>query len=72
MERYIAFTHAAGKPRFFRVWHSSWPQVQVNAEITEQGLLDQSWPLFREARMIGANFSPGVHNVWMGRAHRAR
>src|SRR5882672_10230543 len=60
MERYTAFTYAAGKARFFRVWHSPWQQVQVNAEITEHRLLDQSWPLFREARMIGANFSPGV------------
>ena len=72
MERYTAFTYSAGKARFFRVWHSPWPQVRVNAEITERRLLDQSWPLFREARMIGANFSPGVHNVWMGRAHRLR
>ena len=72
MERYTAFTYSAGKARFFRVWHSPWPQVRVNAEITERRLLDQSWLLFREARMIGANFSPGVHNVWMGRAHRVR
>ena len=69
MERYTAFTYAAGKRRYFRVWHSSWPQVQVNAEITEHGLLEESWPFFREARMIGANFSPhhgGSAHTYLG------
>ncbi len=69
MERYTAFT-SAGKARFFRVWHSPWRQAAVQTEVAEQSLLEEQWPFFRKARIIGANFSPGVSSVWMGRPHR--
>jgi len=70
MERYTAFTCVRGKARFFRVWHPPWRQVAAQVTIQQQSLLDDNWPLFRSARMIGANFSPGVHSVWMGRPHK--
>jgi hypothetical protein len=38
--------------------------------VIPQTLLDRNWPLFHDARIIGANFSPGVTDVWMGRPHR--
>jgi uncharacterized protein YqjF (DUF2071 family) len=72
MERYTAFTCTAGKARFFRVWHLPWRQAAVQTAVTEQSLLEKHWPFFRKARIIGANFSPGVSNVWMGRPHRLR
>ena len=70
MERYTAFTHTKGKARFFRVWHSPWPQAPAEVAVTDQSLLERNWPLFREASLAGANFSPGVKDVWMGRPHR--
>jgi len=70
MERYTAFTHVAGKAGFFRVWHRPWPQVRASATVTDQGLLGANWPFLRGARIVGAHFSPGVFNVWMGWPHR--
>lgn len=66
MERYTAFTKVGAKRRFFRVWHQPWPQTPVDVSVRSKNLLDENWPLFRDARIIGANFSPGVTNVWMG------
>ena len=33
-------------------------------------LLTQNRAWFKDARLIGANYSPGVSDVWMGRPHR--
>lgn len=71
MERYTAFTKIGNKRRFFRVWHQPWPQVPAEVCVTEKTLLDENWPLFRDARIVGANFSPGVTDVWMGWPHAA-
>ena len=70
MERYTAFTHQKNKARFFRIWHPPWPQTAVRIKIFDDDLLIKTWPWFREARLIGANYSPGVFDVWMGRPHR--
>lgn len=70
MERYTAFTECGGTRRFFRVWHEPWPQVEVSAELLDRALLEVQWPWMREARVVGANFSPGLTGVWMGRPHR--
>jgi hypothetical protein len=69
MERYTAFTHTGSRARFFRVWHQPWRQVPVEITIAEQSLLECNWPLFRNTRPVGANFSPGLNGVWMGRPH---
>jgi len=71
MERYTAFNSAWGRKIFFRVWHPPWPQVRVQAEVTDHSLLSKNWPWFREARFAFANFSPGVCGIWMGRPERA-
>lgn len=67
MERYTAFNRArpAGK-RFFRVWHEPWPQMRAVVRLEEQTLLTREWPLFHDARLVCANYSPGVREVWMG------
>jgi uncharacterized protein YqjF (DUF2071 family) len=72
MERYTAFTCRAGQGRFFRVWHPPWRQTAVPVKIAEQSLLEKNWPLFHSATINGANFSPAVKDVWMGRPHRVR
>ena len=73
MERYTAFTFSERwrSRRFFRVWHKPWPQIPVDMQIQDQSLLETHWPLFRDAEVIGGNFSPGVKDVWMGWPHRA-
>jgi uncharacterized protein len=70
MERYTAFNSANGNRRFFRVWHPPWPQCPAQARIAENSLLTKNWPWFKQARTVGANFSPGFDNVWMGRPQR--
>jgi uncharacterized protein len=71
MERYTAFTKFGKLRRFFRVWHQPWLQAPADVHITETTLLDRNWPIFRDARIVGANFSPGVTDVWMGWPHCA-
>ena len=67
MERYIAFNSARGVRRFFRVWHPPWPQFRSHARVADNSLLKDCWPWFEQARLAGANFSPGFKSVWMGR-----
>jgi uncharacterized protein YqjF (DUF2071 family) len=69
MERYTAFTKFGKLRRFFRVWHQPWLQAPADVRVTEQSLLDRNWPLFLDAKIVGANFSPGVTDVWMGWPH---
>jgi len=70
MERYTAFNAAQGRSRYFRVWHEPWPQVTTEVHFGDLSLLTDRWPFFRDARLAGANYSPGVCSVWMGRPHR--
>ena len=72
MERYSAFTKRRSISRFFRIWHPPWPQAAIEFEIFRDDLLIQTWPWFKEARFAGANYSPGVCDVWMGRPHKIR
>jgi uncharacterized protein YqjF (DUF2071 family) len=69
MERYTAFNSANGRRKFFRVWHPPWPQCGAEAYLKEISLLTENWRWFKQARLIGANFSPGFDTVWMGRPH---
>ena len=69
LERYTAFTQQNCSARFFRVWHPAWPQMPMGVALTDDSLLrDRPW--FKTAKLAGANYSPGVQDVWMGRAHR--
>lgn len=70
MERYTAFNSAGGRKRFFRVWHPPWPQCRMEVDVRDDSLLKRNWRWFAGARLIGANFSPGFREVWMGRPHR--
>lgn len=70
MERYTAFTCVNGKRRFFRVWHVPWPQRSVLVEMIAKSLLESNWGFFEHAECVGANYSPGVKDVWMGWPHK--
>ena len=70
MERYTAFTYVGRTARFFRVWHRPWRQVPARVEVINHSLLEANWPLFASAHLVGANFSFGLRDVWMGRPHR--
>ncbi len=69
MERYTAFNLARRRARFFRVWHPSWMTRRMAVKIGSDSLLRSHWPFFNSARLIGANFSPGIRDVWMGWPH---
>jgi len=72
MERYTAFNCAGVWRRFFRVWHPPWPQSPAELTMLDDSLLTSIWPWFKHAQCVGANFSPGVRDVWMGRPHPTR
>ena len=74
MERYTAFTSMNGNARFFRVWHEPWIQARAEVTIHENSLITTAWPLLSEARLAGANYSPGAFGVCLdeGGRHRRR
>lgn len=70
MERYTAYTWHAPYRRYFRVWHAPWEQCRADVRLENASLLTNVWPWFGSGRYVGANYSPGAKNVWMGRPHR--
>jgi uncharacterized protein YqjF (DUF2071 family) len=66
LERYSAYTSHNANRRFFRVWHSPWLQSPVEATVFDNTLLSRLWPWFASAKLVGANYSPGANEVWMG------
>ncbi len=70
MERYTAYTAAQGILRRFRVWHRPWPQQQLELSVSSTSLLQHSGSWFEKAEPVGANYSPGVFDVWVGRPQR--
>lgn len=71
LERYTAFTRHRERTRFFRVWHSPWPQVPAEIRLTADTLIAGTGAWWQTAEFAGANYSPGVE-VWMGRPHHLR
>ena len=69
LERYTAFTQQGAKGRLFRIWHEPWPQMAVDISLVENSLLRNAGAWANSAKSVGANYSPGVQNVWMGRPH---
>lgn len=67
MERYSAFNSVSGHKRFFRVWHPPWPQCRVEVALEDCSLLNAHWSWFANADHCGANYSPGLRDVWLGR-----
>ena len=71
LERYTAFTRfPIGLKTLFRVWHPTWYQVPViDLEIENHSILNRFFPT--GISFLGANFSPGCRDVWMGRPRLA-
>jgi uncharacterized protein YqjF (DUF2071 family) len=70
LERYTAHTKFGNSERLFRVWHQPWPQIPIDVTVLDESLVASTGPWFRHARQIGANYSPGFSEVWMGRPRR--
>jgi hypothetical protein len=70
LERYVGFTLCGPVRRLFRVWHEPWPQVELTVTLDDCSLVVQSHLWFESARYVGAHFSPGVRDVWMGWPHK--
>lgn len=66
LERYTALTMWRGRARLFRIWHPPWRQMPVRIEALDDSAVATIGPWYRAARFTSANYSPGVHNVWMG------
>ena len=72
LERYTACTRRGGSSRCFDITHEPWPQTPVTARIKDDRLLLSEFSWFAESRLIGANYSPGVREVWIGPPSRLR
>ncbi len=69
-EQYTAYTCHRGKRRLFRIWHKPWPLHPATVTIEDQDLLNTTGDWLKEAHFVGAQYSPGVRNVWMGPPRR--
>jgi len=65
-ERYAAFNGHGRTAKMFRVSHAPWEQCGADAILTDDSLLRAYFPWFSKARVAGANYSPGLHDVRMG------
>ncbi len=72
LERYTAFTKWRERARLFRIWHEPWLQTQVDVTILDDSALTASGSWYSAAHLTGANYSPGVRTVWIGRPHSVR
>ena len=71
LERYTAYTAWHGLHRCFHIWHPPWRQTAVDVEILDDTLLAATGDWAHEATFVGATYSPGVRDVWMGRPRLA-
>lgn len=71
LERYTAFTIRHGRPTLFRISHRPWMQAPIDVQLEDRTLLDVTGMWLRQATVVGANYSPGVRDVWLGRPQSA-
>jgi len=69
VERYTAYTAAGFRPLAFRVWHEPWTlrTIRMEDETMETVWQTLRQPWTESLRFVGATYSEGVHDVWMGR-----
>ena len=70
-ERYTAFTARGASRRLFRIWHPPWALTPLDLTVEDDTLLAATGTWCRHARFVGAHYTPGARNVWMGRPLRA-
>jgi len=66
-ERYTAFTKWRNVYRLFRIWHEPWRQIPIELVFDDLSLLQSTGSWINHAEFIGAAYSPGVFDVWLGR-----
>ncbi len=71
-ERYTAFTARGSRLAFFRIWHEPWKQLPVSVSLEDDSLIARRWEWFSGATLVGASYSPGLRNVWMGWPRKLR
>jgi len=69
MERYTAFTKSKKQGALLSGLAFTLQQQAVEIDVTERSLIESDWDFFRQAQLIGANYSPGLKDVWMGWPH---
>jgi hypothetical protein len=42
--------------------------MRAQVSVSDNSLLQKAWPWFQSAKCVGANYSPGLCGVWMGRS----
>lgn len=67
VERYTGFTCHGNRRRFFRIWHAPWQMAKAEADWTDDSLLRRNLSWWDAARYVGANYSAGAFDIWMGR-----
>ena len=70
LERYVAFVQGKRKGRYFRIWHKPWLQTRIDINRLQDDLMGKIGPWGNRIKCIGAHYSPGVFDVWMGRPQR--
>ena len=70
LERYLAYTLAGRRLRLFRICHAPWKQAPVDAVVDDDTALATTGPWHEAAVPAGANYTPGVRNVWIGRPRK--
>jgi len=44
-------------------------KADAQVRLEDQSLLENNWQFFRDATLVGAHYSPGAFDVWMGWPH---
>lgn len=69
-ERYTAFTARGAARRLFRIWHPPWALMPLDLTVDDDTLLAATGSWYAHACYVGAHYTPGARNVWMGRPLR--
>ena len=69
-ERYVAFTEKNGCKRCFRIGHEPWRQTTLDIDEIEDHLMPTLGPWAKAMKLVKAHYSPGVHDVWMGKSFK--
>ena len=67
VERYTAYTLQRTTYRRFRIWHEPWQCRSVQLRVERENLLEVTGPWSRDAHYVGADYSAGVEDAWIGR-----
>ena len=68
-ERYAAPSRSRNRIALLSHLALALMQKEIQVSVSDNGLL-QALPWFATAKVIGANYSPGAREVWMGWPHK--